>query len=317
MVENIEKRKRMPEIGEASCELPATRRLSGFQMQMQTCQYLMQRATRMVPHGFLSPMQAGSLHTDEMWRYLPKYLFVALRNWREARRAASGLQSGTAPVSRAQYWSQRLPARTLALTFDDGPHPEGTTAVLEVLQRHHAKAVFFLLGAATCQHPHLAVQAHLDGHPLCYHGWKHEPESSADGFAGLQETCESLHRVAGSPLLHRVIRYPYGYNQHWQPPAGCPPAIINVRWTVDSLDYMGFSLPTKLRRLLRILRKNPSHGHVVLMHDGGRGGRRTARLLNRLLTETAALGWRTVLLTDFLDLLPSSRSPVATSKLTI
>ncbi len=313
----------MPEIREANRDQHKIHHMSDFRMQLRTYRYLMQRMSWMMPHGFLNPMQDGSLHTDVVLRYLPKYLKVATRNRREARRAPSSLPSDSlttrhaVPVDSAQYWSQLLPDRTMALTFDDGPHPEGTPAVLEILHRHHAKAAFFLLGAATCQHPQLAVQAQRDGHAICYHGWKHEPESSAEGFSGFQEVDRCLQRVAGAPLLHRVIRYPYGYNQHWQPPAEGPPAIINVRWTVDSLDYMSFSLPTKLHRLMRILQKTPTHGHVVLMHDGGRGGRRTARLLNRLLNETAALGWRTVLLTDYLDLPRSSIKSDLTSELTV
>jgi peptidoglycan-N-acetylglucosamine deacetylase len=83
-----------------------------------------------------------------------------------------------APVSPDAAQALSLP-RTLpgtagvALTFDDGPHPEGTPAVLEVLAAAGARATFFLIGEQVERRPELAARIVAEGHLVALHGYRH------------------------------------------------------------------------------------------------------------------------------------------------
>src|SRR6202522_3723973 len=83
-----------------------------------------------------------------------------------------------APVNRAPAEALALP-RTLpatpgvALTFDDGPHPEGTPAMLELLARHGAAAAFFVVGEQVRRRPALLARIRAQGHQVALHGDRH------------------------------------------------------------------------------------------------------------------------------------------------
>ena len=61
----------------------------------------------------------------------------------------------------------------VALTFDDGPHPEGTPAVLEVLARADARATFFVVGEQVQRRPALVAEIAAAGHTVALHGYRH------------------------------------------------------------------------------------------------------------------------------------------------
>src|SRR4051812_1921783 len=71
--------------------------------------------------------------------------------------------------------SRTLPhgSRDVALTFDDGPHPVGTPAVLETLRAHGAQATFFLVGEQVHRYPSLAAEIAAAGHGIALHGYRH------------------------------------------------------------------------------------------------------------------------------------------------
>src|SRR3954471_4174863 len=71
--------------------------------------------------------------------------------------------------------SRTLPptGRDVALTFDDGPHPVGTPAVLETLAARGAKATFFLVGEQVARHRALAAEIAAEGHGIALHGYRH------------------------------------------------------------------------------------------------------------------------------------------------
>src|SRR2546430_7233231 len=81
---------------------------------------------------------------------------------------------GVPPVARLSGVPRRLPdARGIALTFDDGPHREGTVAVLEALREGRATATFFLVGEQVEKLPSLAGEIAAAGHAVGVHGYRH------------------------------------------------------------------------------------------------------------------------------------------------
>jgi peptidoglycan-N-acetylglucosamine deacetylase len=100
-------------------------------------------------------------------------------------RAATGLGIGAvaawcapaaAPVLPPLASLFRIPLRVprgVALTFDDGPHPAGTPAVLGQLERAGVRATFYLVGEQVAQHPALAAEIAAAGHEIGIHGHRH------------------------------------------------------------------------------------------------------------------------------------------------
>ena len=99
----------------------------------------------------------------------------------------------------------------VALTFDDGPHPEGTPAVLDLLARAGYRATFFLIGEQVERRPELAREISRQGHLVAVHGYRHrlQPRLSANQLrADLDRALTTIQGATGaSPEHHRP---PYG-----------------------------------------------------------------------------------------------------------
>lgn len=68
--------------------------------------------------------------------------------------------------------------RTLALTFDDGPHPVNTPKLLDILDRHGVKATFFVVAELAAKYPQIAAEIVKRGHVLASHDWRHDDSNS-------------------------------------------------------------------------------------------------------------------------------------------
>lgn len=156
-------------------------------------------------------------------------------------------------------------ARSLYLTFDDGPHPDHTPALLDLLAEHGAKASFFLVGREVERHDALARRIASEGHTLGNHSYSH-PRFEA---LTLDEQLEEIERT------QRLLTGIDGRLRHaFRPPRGVLTAamlasLVRRRqridyWSYDSLDYSRRPVPD----LLETIRRHPPRGgDIVLMHD--------------------------------------------------
>ena len=99
----------------------------------------------------------------------------------------------------------RTSAPAAALTLDDGPDPETTPAVLDLLGRAGAKATFFLVGARAARHPELVARIAAEGHAVGNHGWDHPAlptlaPAEIVGF-GVDWLCACAHEFPALPVL--------------------------------------------------------------------------------------------------------------------
>jgi peptidoglycan/xylan/chitin deacetylase (PgdA/CDA1 family) len=189
-------------------------------------------------------------------------------------------------------------ARGVALTFDDGPHPEGTPAVLEVLARAGARATFFVIGEQVERRPGLVAEVAAAGHLIALHGYRHrlQPrlravavrEDLARGVAAIEDA------VGTAPLWHRP---PYGIYS----PAGLRAArsagLRPLLWSRWGKDWRKFTTP---RRVAGWALAGVLPGDVILLHDADfynarNSHRRTVKALELVVAELKARKLGTVL----------------------
>jgi peptidoglycan/xylan/chitin deacetylase (PgdA/CDA1 family)/glycosyltransferase involved in cell wall biosynthesis len=159
----------------------------------------------------------------------------------------------------------RVASSAVYLTFDDGPHPEHTPQLLDVLRRAGARATFFVIGQNAERYPALVKQIAADGHAIGHHSFFHEsPErtSAVQLLGEVARTQELFAKIVGQPS--QLFRPPYGRLtaaklwRLWQ--AGQRV----VLWNVDPKDYAA----TSAEGLRTWFRRRPLQaGDVVLLHD--------------------------------------------------
>ena len=181
-----------------------------------------------------------------------------------------------------------LGARGVALTFDDGPHPEGTPAILEGLARAGARATFFVVGEQVRRRAALLAEIEAAGHLVALHGYRHRlqlrltaGELEDDLIRGIAAIEDAL---GHGPVWHRP---PYGIYS----PAGLRGArTLGLRpllWSRWGKDWRKFTTPARIAA--RIV-PGLLPGDVILLHDAdfysARGShRRTAEALVLIAAE--------------------------------
>ena len=173
----------------------------------------------------------------------------------------------------------------LYLTFDDGPHPEHTPRLLDLLARHAARASFLLLGQRVERHPALVERIVAEGHALGNHSYSH-PMFHRLGLRQQLEEVERTDRLLAD--FDGVGRY------RFRPPRGSvSPSLLLAfarrgrgiaYWSYDSLDYQSRP-PEELAA--RLARRPPADGDIVLMHDDSGC---SAQILERMLPAWRATG---------------------------
>jgi peptidoglycan-N-acetylglucosamine deacetylase len=200
--------------------------------------------------------------------------------------ALPALAPVSARVAAAHGIPRRLDAPGVTLTFDDGPHPLGTPAVLDALDAAGVKAVFFMVGERVLAAPAVAAEVAARGHGIALHGHRHRNLlrlSPAAVARDLEAGHDAIATATGrEPRLHRP---PYGIYSG--------PALRIVRergyepllWSRWGHDWRRFTTPGRIAaEVTRDLRP----GDVLLLHDGDDysardSWRRTVAALPRIL----------------------------------
>ncbi|MGN9810628.1 polysaccharide deacetylase family protein [Micromonospora sp. BQ11] len=173
---------------------------------------------------------------------------------------------------------------TVALTFDDGPHPYYTPQVLTALRQYNVKATFCVVGENVQNHPDLVQAIVADGHTLCNHSWNHDVRlgtRSADRIrADLLRTSDAI-RAAAPEAPISYYRQPGGA---WTPAVVAVAeelGMIPLHWTVDTSDWQA----PGAGRIAATVITGVQPGSVVLLHDAGGDRQGTVDALHRILPD--------------------------------
>lgn len=194
-----------------------------------------------------------------------------------------------APRFPSCLWSIDSSEPVVALTFDDGPHPEHTLQVLEVLEKFGIVASFFSLGSCVRRYPDIAKAVFDGGHWMGLHGDTHRsfPRLTLEELR-LSLECNQL-------AIAEAIDRPLSWVQHRvrdvRPPNGLftPPTLASlhrwnyrpVMWSVVPEDWVRPGVEKVVDRVLRQVRP----GSLVVLHDGAFGGEDAADTARSIIEE--------------------------------
>lgn len=174
----------------------------------------------------------------------------------------------------------------IALTFDDGPHPELTPKLLDILREKGVRATFFVIGGNVDKYPEIARRIVAEGHEIANHSYSH-PALTGVGPAGLYQelkgTSDAILRATGR--LPRSMRPPYGANN-----AQVERAVLQehgmdmVMWSVDPLDWKRPGAAVVTKRLVDGARP----GAILLAHDIHPG---TVEAIPEVISQLKAKGY--------------------------
>ena len=182
--------------------------------------------------------------------------------------------------------------KIVALTFDDGPDPEQTPQVLDLLAEHGAVATFCMVGAQARRHPDLVREVVDAGMRLCNHTVHHDERLATRPAAAIEKELldagAALRDAAGADVPIGYFRAPGG---NWTEPLAKTAAQHGMRplgWSVDPRDW---SRPG-VKKIVAAVEKNVRPGSVVLLHDGGGKRDQTVAALRTLLPWLTDQGYR-------------------------
>ena len=205
-------------------------------------------------------------HTDKLRSLVPQAARERMYEWHPGRAYRWRRLPGLERVD---------PGTHGVLTFDDGPDPDATPAVLDALDDAGAKATFFILGTQLAAHPEIGHEVVRRGHEIGLHGYDHhrhdriDPDLSRDD---LTRGLAAIEDVLG--IRCRWFRPPYGKMSTGSAQACQSLGLTPVYWSAWGLDWEEVSS----ERIAEVACGQLNAGGILLLHDSARYGRRRSAL---------------------------------------
>ncbi|MFE1247985.1 polysaccharide deacetylase family protein [Streptomyces sp. NPDC058735] len=178
--------------------------------------------------------------------------------------------------------------RTMVLTFDDGPDPRYTPAVLDTLATYDVRAMFFVCGEMATRGRKLLARMADEGHVVGNHTWSHPlltGLSRRQIRSQMERTSEIIEDCCGE--APEWFRAPYGAWNRAAFQIGAELGMEPLAWTVDTLDW---STPGT-RSIVRRVENGAAPGVVVLSHDAGGDRSQSVRALREYLPDLLDSGY--------------------------
>lgn len=192
--------------------------------------------------------------------------------------------------------------KVVALTFDDGPDPQFTPIVLNVLKKHEVRATFFILGQRAESHPDILKKIAAEGHEIGNHSYSHPNFNKINKEGQLDEvtkTTNIIKRLTGrTPSLFRP---PGGYLSYDLVAITEKNDMTIAYWTYqqDSKDWRN---GVKAATIAGHVIKNIRPGQVIILHDGCPNGMQTAKAADMIISRLQEEGYVFVTMSELIKL---------------
>jgi peptidoglycan/xylan/chitin deacetylase (PgdA/CDA1 family) len=155
----------------------------------------------------------------------------------------------------------RLDRPGVTVTFDDGPHPRGTPAILDALDTAGTRAIFFLVGEQVERYPDVAAEVAARGHEIGIHGYRHKVQL-AQSAETIREDLAHARDVIGSDA--RFHRPPLGIYSNAGLRLTRELGLEPLLWSRWGKDWRKFTTP---KRIAARATRDLGPGDVILLHD--------------------------------------------------
>ncbi len=224
------------------------------------------------------------------------------------------------PISVERYGSSA--DKVVAITFDDGPDPDYTVSILDVLKAKGVPATFFVIGTNVVNYPSIVRRMVAEGHEVGSHTFFH-PEGDEMGVVRAQLELNALQRLIASVTGRTtyLFRTPYGRSEGplTKDEATQQSIIEKEGYMVAGSDIVprDWEFMSAIEITDYVMAQMASNASkVIVMHDAGGDRSATVAALPMLIDRLRAEGYRIVLLSEFLGLSRDEMMPLATDNLT-
>ena len=160
--------------------------------------------------------------------------------------------------------------RGVVLTFDDGPNPNTTPYILDILKKRHLKATFFVLGCQAYKYPEIIKRMHEEGHIIGNHTYSHKNLAKLKAVAikkEIENTNNLIEKITGEKP--KYLRPPYGSVNKSVQQVIDELGMNTVLWTVDTRDWHSRNEKSVLKEVDKQLyiTNGKCIGGAILMHD--------------------------------------------------
>jgi peptidoglycan/xylan/chitin deacetylase (PgdA/CDA1 family) len=189
-----------------------------------------------------------------------------------------------------QVWNIPNTENTIYLTFDDGPTPEITERVLEILDKHHIKATFFCIGDNVRKHPEIVQKIISKQHSVGNHtyshlkGWNTPTKTFISNTVACEIKLNSLFKIRNSKLF----RPPYGKITPWQSYKLRKLGYKIIMWDVLSRDY---DASISAEKCYENVIKNVSSGSIIVFHDSHKSKKNILNSLEKTIETLKSKGF--------------------------
>ena len=200
--------------------------------------------------------------------------------------------------------------KVIALTFDDGPWPESTAQVLDILKQNQIKGTFFLIGQNVKNYPGLVKREIAEGHVIGNHTWHHwyqffNPQAAA---YEINHTADLIYQVTG--IKTNLFRPPGGIMHNGVAAYARNSKYAIILWSSDSVDYSRPAVPKLINNVFR----KAKPGGIVLMHDGGGNRSKTVQALPEIIANFRKQGYSFVTIPELLEMQDKDQRLIANKK---
>ena len=174
-------------------------------------------------------------------------------------------------------------SKAVYLTFDDGPIPECTPQVLDILAKYGVKATFFMVADNAERYPWLLARVRAEGHTIGNHTYHHLRGYQASNTSYV---ADALH---GEKVLHtKLFRPPHGRMRCSQKRAMLSTGCTIYLWDVLTHDY---NPNYSVEKIVSVIKRYTRNGSIVVMHDSLKSRDRMLQALPRVIEWLLANGY--------------------------